>query len=214
MTPTAAADGMPLSGKQLARRERVIEAALSLGAEGGYDAVHMREVADRADVALGTIYRYFGSKDHLLAAALSEWTAQLQARLARRPPRGETALDQLVDVLRRAARALEREPVLTAALAKALGASDAGVAEAATEVRGRITAMAAPILARLSEEETEDIVAVLRHVWYSSMMSWANGRVPITAVGDELERAARVLLAAHPELCRPPRRVAGGALAT
>ena len=56
-----------LTTSQAARRGRVIEAALTLGADGGYDAVQMRDVATTAGVALGTIYRYFSSKDHLLA---------------------------------------------------------------------------------------------------------------------------------------------------
>ena len=57
-----------LTANQAARRGRVLDAALELAAEGGYDAVQMRDVAARAQVALGTIYRYFSSKDHLLAA--------------------------------------------------------------------------------------------------------------------------------------------------
>ena len=205
-----AVDGSPLSVKQLGRRQRVIEVALQLGADGGYDAVHMREVADRSHVSLGTIYRYFGSKDHLLAAALSEWTAQLQERLTRRPARGESPVDQLVDVLRRGSRALEQQQNLAAALIKALGSDDPMVGQSAVHVRSQISAMAAPILADLSDEEIEDIVGVLRHVWYSAMMIWANGRSEVSAIGDDLERAARLLLAAHPALCRPQPRSAAG----
>jgi AcrR family transcriptional regulator len=76
-----------LARSQAARRERVVSAALSLAAEGGYDAVQMRDVAVRASVALGTIYRYFTSKDHLLAAACVGWVGDLERRLARRPAR-------------------------------------------------------------------------------------------------------------------------------
>lgn len=198
--PTAV-DGSPLTPKQLARRQRVIEVALQLGADGGYDAVHMREVADRSQVSLGTIYRYFGSKDHLLAAALSEWTAQLQSRLARRPARGDSPVEQLVDVLRRGSRALEQQPNLAAALIRALGSDDPMVGLAAIQVRSQISAMAAPILDALGPAEIEEIVGVLRHVWYSAMMIWANGRSDVSAIGDDLERAARLLLAAHPALC-------------
>ncbi len=50
-----------LSPSQAARRERVVRAALDLGAAGGYDSVQMRDVATSAGVALGTIYRYFSS---------------------------------------------------------------------------------------------------------------------------------------------------------
>ena len=45
---------------------------LSLAAEGGYDAVQMRDVAARAEVALGTLYRHYASKDQLLLAAMAE----------------------------------------------------------------------------------------------------------------------------------------------
>lgn len=189
-----AVDGSPLSAKSVARRQRIVETAIELGTEGGYDAVHMREVAERAEVALATVYRYFESKDHLLSAAISEWTAQLQARLARLPARGETPEDRLVDVLRRASRAIERRPLLAEALVRALGSPDPGVAAAATKVRGQIKSISAPILEELSPDQLEGVVAVLSHVWNSSLMIWANGQAPISSIGNELERAARLLL--------------------
>ena len=166
-----AVDGSPLSEKQLARRQRVIRAALLLAAEGGYDAVHMRDVASASDVALGTIYRYFSSKDHLLAAALGEWTAELRQRVARQPARGDTPADRVVDVLRRACRAIE-------------------------QIRG----ITAPLLVDLSAGELDDILAVLQHVWYSTLISWANGRRDVRTIGEELERAARLLLAPYSTL--------------
>src|SRR5579884_3629276 len=56
-----------LTRAQQARRQRVVDSAMTLALEGGYDAVQMRDVAARAHVAMGTVYRYFSSKDHLLA---------------------------------------------------------------------------------------------------------------------------------------------------
>ena len=154
----------------------------------------MRDVAAKADVALATVYRYFESKDHLLSAAISQWTAQLQARLARSPAQGDSPVDMLVDVLRRASRALERRPLLAAALVRALSSPDPGVASAARQVRGQIEEMALPYLDGVSGEDVEGVVGVLSHVWNSSLMIWANGQAPISTVGDELERAARLLL--------------------
>ena len=190
-----AVDGSPLTAKALVRRQRIIEAAIELGTEGGYEAVHMRVVAERAGVALATVYRYFESKDHLLSAAVSEWTSQLQSSLDRSPARGDTAVERLVDVLRRASRGLERRPKFAAALIRALHSPDPGVADAAADVRHQISAMATPILDRLPAEDVEGIVSVLGHVWNSAIMAWANGRTPISSIGDELENAARLLLA-------------------
>ena len=44
-----------LTRAQQARRQRVIDAAMSLALEGGYEAVQMRDVAARADVAMGIL---------------------------------------------------------------------------------------------------------------------------------------------------------------
>ena len=190
-----AVDGSPLTPKAMVRRQRIVEAAIDLGTEGGYEAVHMRVVAERAGVALATVYRYFESKDHLLSAAVSEWTSQLQTQLDRSPARGDTPVLQLVDVLRRASRGLERRPQFAAALIRALHSPDPSVAAAAADVRHQIRAMTTPILRGLPAEDVEGIVSVLGHVWNSAIMSWANGRVPISSIGDELENAARLLLA-------------------
>src|SRR5215203_2904508 len=101
-----------LTKSQAARRQRVLLAALELGADGGYDAVQMRDVAATAEVALGTIYRYFPSKDALLAAAMLEWMEDLERRVMQRAPRGDTTSDRVYDVLRRAVATMERQPKL------------------------------------------------------------------------------------------------------
>lgn len=183
-----------LTPRQEERRRRVILAALDLGNQGGYDAVQMREVSAAAGVALGTIYRYFSSKDHLLAAAMAEWTGELEERLAKAPARGDTLSDRTVNLLRRAWRAMEKSPRLSAALVRALSSSDEGVAEAADEVTDRFGLMVKSVLEGVEPDAQDDIVAVLGHVWHSALVSWVNGRITFSAVGDELDRAARLLL--------------------
>ncbi len=182
------------SPAQRDRRRRVIDAAFELGAERGYEAVQMRDVSASANVSLATIYRYFSSKDHLLAAAMTEWTAKLQDRLAQSPPRGGTPADQIVDMLGRACRAMSRQPKLTAALVRALASADPGVQECAEAVSAQIGAMAEPVLVDLDPRVRGDIVAVLGHVWYSTLVSWSSGRIAFDDVMAELERAVRVLV--------------------
>jgi AcrR family transcriptional regulator len=182
---------------QRERRRRVIDAAFALGAERGYDAVQMREVSARANVSLATIYRYFSSKDHLLAAAMTEWTAELQDRIAQSPPRGDTAAEQLADVLGRACRAMARQPRLSAALVRALSSADPGVQQSANQVQRQIESMAAGILVELDPHVQSDIMAVLGHVWYSTLVAWANDRIDFDTVVAELDRAVRVLVEPH-----------------
>lgn len=189
-----------LTLEQQDRRRRLIDAAFELGAEGGYDAVQMRDVAVTANVALATIYRYFSSKDHLLAAAMTEWTGRLKARVAQSPPRGATAAEQMADVLHRACKAMERQPKLTVALVRSLSSADPGVVESGVAMERQIAAMGNDILAHLDPQVRADILAVLGHVWYSALISWANGRRDFPTVVEQLDRACRVLISPYESL--------------
>ena len=53
-------------------RERITTAARELIAEGGYVEAQVAPVADRAGVAVGTVYRYFPSKSELFAEVFRE----------------------------------------------------------------------------------------------------------------------------------------------
>lgn len=186
---------LTLTKSQAARRERVLDAALALGADGGYDAVQMREVAAKADVALGTIYRYFSSKDHLLAEAQVEWLLDLQRRVSKRPPRGERVADRVIEVLRRATKAMEKEPLLAEALIVALTSTDPHAARCQRETGEVITRIMAGSFPRDFDAATrDDIVRVLGHVWFSSLIGWVNRWYGFEHVGEEIELAAHLLL--------------------
>src|ERR1700726_4632257 len=95
--PSEAADAELGSAAQRDRRKRILDATLALASKGGYEAVQMRTVAERADVALGTLYRYFPSKIHLLVSALARELERYLERLERRPVPGETPYDRVRD---------------------------------------------------------------------------------------------------------------------
>lgn len=62
-----------MPGYKQARRHQIVAAAQALLKVQDYDHIQMRDVADGADVALGTLYRYFSSKEHVYAAVLMDW---------------------------------------------------------------------------------------------------------------------------------------------
>jgi AcrR family transcriptional regulator len=183
-----------LTGSQAARRTRVLDAALQLASVGGYDAVQMRDVAKRAHVALGTIYRYFRSKDELLAAALVEWASSIERDVSATAPRGVTVADRVVDVLRRACEGMERDPNLTAALVTAISSPDPAVGIWQGELGATLLELLAAPLEGVSEGEREGVARVLSWVWFGALLGWVNGWASAGTVGDELETAARLLL--------------------
>src|SRR5215813_7718082 len=88
--PTVVPDPATLPAGQQERRERIVQAAITLLERGEYDAIQMRDVAQEAGVALATIYRYFTSKEHLYAAAILEWASDY-------PVRGRAAISDAPD---------------------------------------------------------------------------------------------------------------------
>ena len=197
---------LTLTPKQRARRDRIVDVAMELASDGGYDAVQMRDVAIRADVAMGTIYRYFTSKDQLLISAMADWTGRLRTRLSLRPPRGSTPSGRVTDVLQRACRSLERQPLLAAALVRAMSSTDVGVGDANREVGQHIRAMIEPLLDDLDPETREDVIVIINHVWLSTLIGWSNGRIQFSQVAQQLAMAARLLL--DPDVRLPGRSTA------
>jgi TetR/AcrR family transcriptional regulator, cholesterol catabolism regulator len=184
-----------LRADQVERRTRVLHVATRMAREGGYDAVVMRDVAEQSGVALGTLYRYFASKDHLLAEVLVGWGGLLEDRLVDSPPVGDAPLERVVNVLRRAGRAVEQEPVLAAAVTAALLSPDPGVAETRAGFTHMMRRWLDLALGDADVPDRDEIGEVLEHVFFSTMIGLVNGRREPADVGDQLERAARLLLA-------------------
>lgn len=67
--------------KKLETREALLEAALALFREQGYDETTVEQITERADVAKGTFFNYFHSKEELLAESAAWRIGQLRAAL-------------------------------------------------------------------------------------------------------------------------------------
>ena len=190
------------SAAQRERRKRILEATVALASQGGFDAVQMRTVAERADVALGTLYRYFPSKIHLLVCALAREFETAQANFDRMVIPGDTAPDRVMYVLARSTRSLQRDPKLTEALTRAFVFADASVADEIHVVRMQVVRMLMRAMNDSSvhggeAEPTEDeqaIAKVIGDVWLSSLVQWVTGRTSTAEVSKYLDVAVRLLL--------------------
>ena len=131
-----------LARSQAARRRRVLDATLELAADGGFDAVQMRDVAAAADVALGTVYRYFSSKERLLLEAMAEQQADLRA-LPRDAPAAGGDRGRAGDggVAARRTGRCARYPDVTAAMVRAFGSAQTENADIVRRVTEIMTAI-------------------------------------------------------------------------
>lgn len=178
----------------VARRKRMIDSAVELAVIGGYEAVQMRDVAARAEVAIGTLYRHYPSKDHLLLAALAEQATALRERLAQRPPEGTGAAARTTDVLRRASRALTRRPELTAALVTALSSPESDTAGSKQDVEEVLRAIITAAIDGAEINDPDGVVRTLGYVWLAVLSAWVSGTLDTHQMTADLETAAGLLL--------------------
>jgi AcrR family transcriptional regulator len=98
-------------------RKAIVEAALRLLAERGFQAATMDSIAALAGVGKNTIYRRWASKEELIADALRELTAELDLQ------EGDELYDQLLDRIRDFAHVFA-DPLLGRLLPGLLGELD------------------------------------------------------------------------------------------
>jgi TetR/AcrR family transcriptional regulator, cholesterol catabolism regulator len=178
------------SRSQHLRRKRIVQAAAALASRGGVEAMQMRTVAERANVALGTLYRYFPSKMDLVVAVVSEEIDLLETSIQRRPPRAATPARRAVDVLMRATRGLMREPELADALVRSLIMSSMQ-----TDFGDRITGLLLQVSSRGDGNEARrslerSLCNALANVWVCELLEILKGRRTVDQVQPMLELAA------------------------
>ena len=86
--------------KKTAKQERILEAATRLFAEKGYEAVTTAEIAEAAEVGVGTLFRYAGSKAELLVAVMNSRFAEgIEAGLSE-ATEGRAMAESIIVILR------------------------------------------------------------------------------------------------------------------
>ncbi|OBK71241.1 TetR family transcriptional regulator [Mycobacterium sp. 1274761.0] len=186
-----------MTSGQLARRAKIIEAVIGLIAEVGADAVQMRDVAHRSGVALATLYRYFSSKERLLAAALEDWQKRLTRRvLAAGGPADEGPLPGILDYLRRAQRAFHRNPQMTTLMLSAMTSTDPE-AKAAIDRMGRTNVeMFDRLLEGIDPERIPDVSFGLNAALTSALTAVLTGALSLDESLMRVEWVARALIGA------------------
>lgn len=174
----------------------MVQTTLALAVEGGWDAVQMREVSARADVAVGTLYRYFPSKENLLVSVMLEQIRALAEQMARRPATADSGAERVDEVLRRANTTLQTYPMVTTAMIRALVSGNTDVAPVVSQVRDEMSGLLAAAYADRGEVTDADRlrIGLLSDVWLATLVSWISGTAAPESVSSRLSDAVGVLL--------------------
>jgi TetR/AcrR family transcriptional regulator, cholesterol catabolism regulator len=191
--------------------DKIIDVAIALAEKGGFDNVRQRDVAARAGVALGTLYKRFRSKEDILCAALEREAALLERRMEDSPVRGEDAIDRVTAFFKLVTRGFMRKPNYARAVIRAMSS---GVPETAANVlayHGRMNGLVIAALrgtGRLGYAEAtasppskreSTLALMLTQIWFAALVGWSAGMFTENEVIEQVRRAAQLLTRALEE---------------
>lgn len=177
---------MDLPAYQVERRQRILDAAKNLLRANEYESIQIRDVASEANVALGTLYRYFSSKEHLYANVVYDWSVPFGAADEAVPDSLSTT-ERVAQRLRQALAAFQKRPNFYQTILMLRTSSDPDVRELMQQL---VLLLEEPLRAdfsTLSPDEAADITAM---VW--AILMDMVGR--LLAGNQTLEDANRVLV--------------------
>ncbi len=188
-----------MTDRQLLRREALLTAVMDLALERGVDNVQMKLVAERSGVALGTAYRYFASKEHLLASALVEWHARLTDRVLAESEQfsgPDARVNGLVDFLHRGLRGFARYPNYADLLVYVAGSRDPYAGEAFHQMSIRTDQVLRRFLGpEPSEESFRTVSFAIGSIWLNAILVWRAGRYSLDEAYAHCESGVRLACA-------------------
>ena len=203
--------GRALTPKALRTREWILEAALGLFAEKGYEATTMRGVAREAGASLGLAYRYFASKEEF-ALALYMRLAEESEDWARDRLAGGTVAERFeAAMLAKLDQVSPHRDPLAALLTRALDPNSrlSALGEGTAAVREKMGGVFLEVVRGASDAPGEKQAVQLGNVLYALhlaiLLYWFHDRTPDARATRELVGTARETLRyLRPALWLPP----------
>jgi TetR/AcrR family transcriptional regulator, cholesterol catabolism regulator len=186
----------------------------------GPEHLQMRDVAERSGVALGTAYRYFSSKDHLLAAAWAEWHRRLTDRVradvgrenARQPAGGGGAASRVVAFIHRELRAFQRHPNFARLVAMVEASPDPFASEELAALGADNTATIAALLDGVPPHVMRPAMTAINATLAIGLANWTTGRLTIADVFRQTEEVTRLVLGPYDAPAPTPAAVPAGSV--
>jgi len=182
------------------RTRRIVETAMELAEQGGYEAVRLRDLAAHAEVALGTLYKRFRSKEDILVAVLELEMEQLQDKLEANPAPGETPLERIWFFFTTATQTLVAKPNLARATLRATASGEPASAEKVLNFNERMIVLICGALVRdtdpepLPMEQARVIAFFLQQIWFASLVGWMGGMMDVGMVVEQVRMAAALMI--------------------
>jgi AcrR family transcriptional regulator len=187
--------------KERDRKDRILDVAIALAEEGGFENVRQRDVAAKAGVALGTLYKAFRSKEDILSAALERDARDLERRLSKHPVKGDSREERACAFFDMMTRRMCSRPHYARAVLRAVSSGEPEVAGNVVAYYGRMTGAVIGAMrgtGRLLDsppvsEAEVTLATMLQQLWFAALVGWSAGLHGQKGVRDQVHTAVDLL---------------------
>jgi AcrR family transcriptional regulator len=183
------------------RRDQILAAVLDVVRTEGWTSISMRRIADRTGITPTALYRHFGGKEALVAAATETAVEVLMSRFAVATLESSSAEGRLWASLEEVRRFAVDEPDIYAFIFFSVGPSEGDAHVVPTPARDRlIGALEKQVAGWMSESgvsgEPSEVAAVVTAQAHGLVLLWRQGRFgDPEAFADFYRRAFWIMLA-------------------
>jgi len=204
-------DPSELPAGQQQRRARIVRTALRMLQRSEYVDIQMRDVGERADVALGTVYRYFASKERLFAAVLVEWSRSMHEGIQSDPLKGDDVSARLNDIMSRAFDAFELRPQVFRVVMALEDSTDPHTLSLLREFSMHSHESFGEPLKDLAPEDAEAVVNVVTAILSDALRSIVLAGLTMEEARARMVRGIELIFSPAPKPQRRPRRLPAAA---
>ncbi len=182
------------------RSRRIVETAIELAEQGGFEAVRLRDVAAHAGVALGTVYKRFKSKEDILVAALTRDADEFEKLMSQHPIPGDSAVQRVGQFFALATTNFLAKPNFARAVLRAVASGEPELTEKVARFHGRVSALinaainGTPLDPDADDSTADRLAFLLQQIWFANLVGWMGGLSTIEEVIDEMRYATGLLV--------------------
>jgi TetR/AcrR family transcriptional regulator, cholesterol catabolism regulator len=178
------------------RARRIVDTAIELAELGGFEAVRLRDVADKASVALGTVYKRFRGKEDILIAALEREMETFDMMIRTYPIPGDRPVDRVAQFFALATTALCAKPNFARAVLKALSSGDPSLTERVTRFHTSVGTLINLTIAGEGNTPPSDqrIAFLLQQIWFAQLVGWMGGIANEDSLVEHMRYASQLLV--------------------
>lgn len=188
------------------RAQRIVDAAIELAEEGGFQNVRLRDVAEKSGVAFGTLYARFNSKEDILVAALEQEINRFCDLMADVPIPGDTAEIRLKNFFKSLTQVLISRRGFAMAVLRSVSSGIPGVSDKVMSYQSTMNRLIASAVEGKSVGEIEHtdensdiffIARLMQNIWYAELIGWISDAVTDAQVISRTVRGCQLLLSGY-----------------